>query len=192
MPKIKTIRESIIDGEEVKQTIINCNTDEMKAFVSFLALTGGRISEIKEIKAGDIEVIDDNCWTLSILTKKQRPKQWQIPPRRTLKFPRDVMFEKIIKPYINNSKLSSSQKLFKKSTVFYYKKLKEANPEVYPHLFRHSLATRLADSGVDSYDLKEWFGWKSVMMSDKYVHSLKAIDKIYEIQKNKQEANKNN
>lgn len=186
MPLIKTIREDIISDEELVRTIMSANTSEMKAFIAVLALTGGRISEIRELKAKDIEVIDDDCWTISILTLKQRPKQWQIPPRRTLKFPKNALFEKVIKPFINNSKLSPNQLIFPKSGVFYSKKLKEANPNVYPHLFRHTLASKLSEN-ITPYDLKEWFGWKCISMADRYVHNKKAIDNIYQMQKKKQE-----
>lgn len=182
MPLIKTIREDIISEDELKETINNCKTEEMKAFVCILALTGGRISEVLNIRAKDIEITDEDCWTLSILTLKQRPKQWQIPPRRTLKFPREVLFEKVIRPFINNSLFKPNDRIFPKSSVFYYKRLKEANPESYPHLFRHTLATKLSDR-VNTFDLKEWFGWKKLSMAEKYVHSKRAIDNIYKIQK---------
>lgn len=186
MPKIKTIREDIIDENEVIRTIMACKTSEMKAFVSILALTGGRISEIRAIRGKDIAVIDNDCWTISLLTLKQRPKQWAIPPRRVLKFPINPLFEKIIKPFINNSKFSSEQLVFPKSSVFYYKRLKEANPESYPHLFRHSLATRFSER-VNAFDMKEWFGWKCLSMADTYVHNKRAIDNIYNIQKKLQD-----
>lgn len=190
MPLIKTIREDIISDQEVLSTIRNADTDETRAFVCFLALTGARISEILNIQAKDIEVGED-FWTLSILTLKQRPKQWQIPPRRTLKFPRDILFEKIIKPYINNGHFSSITKLFPKSDTFYSYKLKQANPNVYPHLFRHTLASKFSER-VDSYDLKEWFGWSSIIMSDKYVHRRQAIDKIFKTNKAYMESKKDN
>jgi integrase len=189
MPKIKTIREDIIDDAEVARTIMSCRTAEMKAFVSVLALTGGRISEVRAIRAKDVVVVDQDCWTISLLTLKQRPEQWKIPPRRTLKFPMSPLFEKIIKPFINNSKFASEQLIFPKTSTFYYRRLKEANPESYPHLFRHSLATRLSER-VDAFDMKEWFGWKCVSMADSYVHNKKAIDKIYNIQKKIQEDSK--
>ena len=182
MPLIKTIREDIISSEELKETIANCKTPEMKAFVAVLSLSGGRISEVRQLRAKDIEVIDDDCWTMSLITLKQRPKQWQIPPRRTLKFPRTVLFDKVIKPYINNGKFSPEQLLFPKSNTFYWKMLKYANPNVYPHLFRHTRATMLSER-VSSFDMKEWFGWKCFSMADQYVHNKKAIDNIYQVEK---------
>lgn len=188
MPKIKTIREDIISDEELKETINNAGTNEMKAFIAMLALTGGRISEVISIKAKDIEVGED-FWSLSILTKKQRPKEWQIPPRRTLKFPREVLFEKVIKPYINSGRFKQEHLLFPKSDVFYRVQLKKINPNVYPHLFRHTLATKLSRF-TNSHELKEWFGWSSIIMSDKYVHSRQAIDNIYKKNKERLEGNR--
>jgi integrase len=188
MPKIKTIREDIIRDDEVFRTIVNAKSPEIKAFISILAISGARISEVKSLKAKDLEVGDD-YWCLSFLTKKRHQKAWEIPARRNLKFPKDVIFEKIIKPYINGNKFFPESLLFKKSKVYYFKKLKEANPNVYPHLFRHSLATKLSER-VDSYDLKEWFGWTTVAMSDRYVHKINAIDNIFKINKALQENKK--
>jgi integrase len=183
MPKIKTIREDIISPEELKETIRRCPTREMQAFVAILAVTGARISEIvRSIKAKDIEIIDEESWSISIVTLKHRPKAWEILPRRVLKLQRDVLFEKVIRPFLNESKFKGDMLIFPKSSAFYSKQLKKANPMVYPHLFRHTLATRLAEF-VSPFDLKEWFGWKKIDMAEIYVHNRRGIENIYKQRK---------
>lgn len=183
MPKIKVIREDLISEEELRTTILNARSREIKAFICFLALTGGRISEVRGIRGKDIEVIDDNSWSVNVVTLKQRQKDWEIPKRRTLKIVRDSLFEKIIRPYINEGNFKGEMFLFPHSSVFYWKQLKLANPNVYPHLFRHTLATAFSER-VDVWDLKEWFGWKGLNMANEYVHPKRAIENIY--QKNKE------
>lgn len=45
------------------------------------------------------------------------------------------------------------------SRIHAYKILKALNPEFYPHYFRHSLATVLAEEHVDPIAIKQWFDW---------------------------------
>ncbi len=45
------------------------------------------------------------------------------------------------------------------SRIQAWKILKALNPEYYPHYFRHSLATVLAEEHTDPIAIKQWFDW---------------------------------
>jgi len=58
-----------------------------------------------------------------------------------------------------------------------YKILKALNPEAYPHWFRHSLATQLAEDGHTGVELKEWFDWSRFDTALGYVEGSPALTK---------------
>jgi hypothetical protein len=45
------------------------------------------------------------------------------------------------------------------SRVHAWKILKAINPEAYPHWYRHSLVTVLAEESFTVHELKGWFDW---------------------------------
>jgi len=58
-----------------------------------------------------------------------------------------------------------------------YKILKAINPQAYPHWFRHSLATQLAEDGHTGVELKHWFDWSRYDTALKYVEGSPAMTK---------------
>jgi len=46
---------------------------------------------------------------------------------------------------------------------------KEISPRISPHLFRHSLATWMAERGATAYELVNWFDWDRVETALEYV-----------------------
>jgi integrase len=51
--------------------------------------------------------------------------------------------------------------------VRYY--LKKANPKIWPHLFRRSLATEFSERGKTVQQLMDWFDWSSAKQAMEYV-----------------------
>lgn len=56
-----------------------------------------------------------------------------------------------------------------------YKIIKALNPNVYPHWFRHSLATQLAEEGIDAWQLMNWFDWDRFGTAKRYVAGTAAM-----------------
>lgn len=181
MGKPNVVRDDIIREEEMIQTLKNTNKLDVQALLSILWLTGARISEALNVKGKDIEDCGEYL-SISFITLKQRVKEGQLMPRRTLKILKGTIYYNIIKEYINKSRIYPELKLFNKTDTYYWKYMKMANPNIHFHLFRHSLAT-LASDKVDVFDMKEWFGWKKMDMAVNYVHPKKAIDNFYEAMK---------
>jgi len=77
---------------------------------------------------------------------------------------------KVVKTYMyedNNEGLMSRQQA--------YKIIKAINPNVYPHWFRHSLATQLAEEGIDQWQLMNWFDWDRFATAKRYVTGTAAM-----------------
>ena len=56
-----------------------------------------------------------------------------------------------------------------------YKILKALNHEAYPHWFRHSLATELAEQGFTPHELKDWFDWSKYETAVSYVEGMPSM-----------------
>lgn len=56
-----------------------------------------------------------------------------------------------------------------------YKLIKAINPHIYPHWFRHSLATQLAEEGIDPWQLMNWFDWDRFATAKRYVSGTAAM-----------------
>jgi len=56
-----------------------------------------------------------------------------------------------------------------------YKILKSLNHEAYPHWFRHSLATELAEQGFTPHELKDWFDWSKYETAVHYVEGMPSM-----------------
>lgn len=61
------------------------------------------------------------------------------------------------------------------SRVTAYKILKALNPEAYPHWFRHSLATQLAEEGHTAHEPKDWFDWSRYDTAVHYVEGMPSM-----------------
>jgi len=177
MPAIKTPRDDIMSPKEILKTLKDCNNSQVQAFISLLWLTGARIGEIKMLKAQDI-TNQANFIQIEMPTLKTRVKTTM--PRRRLKIPKDNVFYNFFKQWINENTFADEDLIFDYSIRYIRRKLKEANPDTYPHLFRHTLATMLSRE-VDAFTLKEWFGWRTMDMPMRYVHRKDAMESVYNV-----------
>lgn len=183
--KLKTYRDELISEKELVTTINNSRNDEIKALVAFLYKTGARISEVRAVRQKDF-LLQEDFWAVQIPTLKQRKQYTR--PFRILKLVRDGLFEKVILPYLLKFKNPESL-IFPHSSVYYWKSIKKANPNLYPHFFRHNLASVLSED-VDPVAMQQWFGWVKLDMAVIYTQKRQAIDTIFKVQKEKYEKRK--
>lgn len=178
MPRILTERYHLISPKEIVETLNNIKNESVRAYVFLLYKTGARKSEIKEVRRKDIEY-NDEYWTIKLITLKQRKRKFGID--RVLKIVRDGLFDKVLLPYIEKFK-NPEEILFKASKQYYFKALKMANPNLYPHFFRHNLACMLSEY-CDTISLQQWFGWRRLDMVLNYTRKRNAIETIFQKQK---------
>ena len=53
--------------------------------------------------------------------------------------------------------------------------LKKLDPDIWPHLFRHSLATMMAEQGATAFELKAFFDWDDIRTAMRYVRETEAL-----------------
>lgn len=174
----------VLSMQEIKQIIDNCNhTPEGmrdKIIIKFLIATGARISEILDLEIKDVENQDYEF--IKVLGKGSKYRV--IPIYDSL--------EKEIKDYLNNyrPKLKGASETFK---VFpntrrenFWKRLKVITKNagieknVYPHIFRHSIATALLSNGADIRIVQEILGHSNITTTEVYTHIEKSdLKKLY-------------
>lgn len=148
---------------------------------------GKRISEIIELRTTDIAIRGNDLAITFTIRKKVRkskngipiPKdKWGTPPRRTKRLTLDNKYAQIIKDYWESIK-DQGGFLFPRSQTmmghiyprYVWDAIKEMGFEqpIWSHLFRHTLATELAQNEVGAFEMKSWFDWEKIDTADAYV-----------------------
>ena len=174
----------ILSMKEIKEIVDNCNgTPEGqrdKLIIKLLVATGARVSEILNLEIKDVENQDYEF--IKVLGKGSKYRL--IPIYDEL--------EEEIKKYIEIDrkelkKSSNSHKLFPETRrENFWKRLKsisenaQIKKNVYPHIFRHSVATALLENGADIRIVQEILGHVNISTTEIYTHVEKSrLKKIY-------------
>ncbi len=165
-PKKKTV----LDREDVELMIVKAfelfgekeeKGLEVASLTSFLWLSGCRISEALAVKREDVKM-DLEYLYVTITPLKQWTKTTTGTKRKSvpvsLVFPRrkTILTKLIIKQTLVTR---PEESLWDLHRVTAWRHLVKLNPKIYPHIFRHSRATLLADMGVGDDQMKRWMGW---------------------------------
>lgn len=142
---------TIIDQFTAEDMILNAEDKRTKALIATLWHTGHRVSEVINIRKNDVWF--DDTWIWFRLSVGKRRREFT----HTIKMPIKAMFVKYILQYL--PEVEDGEKLFDISRQYVGILLRRLNKDVNPHMFRHSLATRLAEKGASKWELDAWFGW---------------------------------
>lgn len=180
MPRIKSLREDILRPIEVQDFLARAKNHTVQALIAFLYGYGNRISEILILRPRDIQLSEK--WiqvTFTILKKKPRSG---IKPVKKKKLSRTHYLAPYIlghlelipeaSPWIFPSYRHPEKHL---SRITAYRWLKEVDQDIWPHLFRHSLATIMAEHGATAFELVAWFAWDSLATARKYVRDTQIL-----------------
>jgi integrase len=164
-------QDTPLSFEEVKDMVERAKP-EIKELIAFLYLTGCRISEALRVKVEDVWLEGDDraCFRIPILKTGKGGKH-------VIKVSRNAPFLSLILEKWRHKKVNNqiTEPLFffssnlNSARVMAWRKIKKLNPRVYPHLFRHTRLTRLAEKGATASQLQAWAGWESIKMADIYV-----------------------
>lgn len=182
MPEIKTKRDTYLDNEEVLETIKASNNREIRAIIAILWLTGARISEVLQMKGRDLNKLEDEDALQINMTTLKAGNKSGIRDKRKIKVPTDNIFFEYFRSWVNERRPLEEERIFTYSRQWVWEKMKEANPNIYPHFFRHSFYTKMGDK-VDAFTLKTHAGWRKLETANNYVHPKDAPDTIMKIQK---------
>lgn len=143
---------------------------EIASLIAFLWRTGSRISEALAVKREDVK-ISNGFLNLTIYPLKQSSKNVfpSTLPFRVYSDEKKNFFNRLIIVQAKATQPKQYLWCFARNTAWEY--LTRLKPDIYPHMFRHSRATIMADHGANEVQLKKWFRWavKSNMPS-RYVN----------------------
>lgn len=170
---------------------------ETCCLIATLFLFGKRISEVLKVKRKDVWTKRGYLYIrFNVLKKKPKKlgepiyktkrihieKSWKLSQfiighTKAIPDMEAYMFQGNSRPHIQvvrNKKLGKTYK-YKHDTeghmsrIHAYKILKALNPDFYPHFYRKSLATGLAEEHHDPIALKMWFDWERFDTAMKYI-----------------------
>jgi integrase len=168
-------RRRVLSEREVIEILDKAEPRE-KALVCTLYLVGCRINEALKLRAEDIRE-DQNRVFIRIAYSKREDKKGKFHVVLIKKSDKNREFLDPILYYIEGRE----GLLFNITRQRAWQKLKQLNPELYPHLFRHTRATRLAERGATSQQLKVYFGWNKTGSADPYVEETMELIKDLEV-----------
>jgi len=177
-PKIKALRDDIIRPSECKMFLIHAKKPIKRALIAFLYAYGKRISEILNLKRQDIYLNDANI-EVKFLLLKRKPRSGILPIRK-LKLSRAHYLAPIIENWISPIKDPEAW-IFPGNSgghihrITAWRWLKAISQDIWPHLFRHSLATLMAENGATAFELVAWFHWANMDTARTYVKDTDAM-----------------
>ena len=137
-----------------------------KAMIATLWITGHRVSEVLMLKKTD--VYSDDEWVYFTFHVLKRKEEFV----HTIKVPKKKEHVDIILEWKDTCE---EEKIFDFTRQYAHYIIKNLNKEIHPHMFRHTLATNLANRGANKYELDAWFGWAGWNTSDRYVEKGTAL-----------------
>jgi integrase len=147
--------------------------DAWQCLFSMFWVFGARIGEVVRVLKADCKVIDDEYLQVMFNVEKKRGEENRFAKLISIENPYVKQF---ILPHTircRSNYLFSAEKtkmgyIYPKYVWDVIQKMEFKQP-VWSHLFRHTLASDMADHGIDPHQMKTWFSWSSIAMADTYV-----------------------
>ncbi len=168
-PKVPRKLPTVLTKEEIKALIKACKNRKHKLILMLLYSSGLRLSELINLKVGDLELDERIGWVRGGKGKKDRI------------FLISEKLAKILKKYIEKNRKKRDDYLFagrngKISARAVQKVVKLASKKagiekrVSPHTLRHSFATHLLEDGIDIRRIQELLGHANLSTTQIYAH----------------------
>jgi len=146
-----------------------------QALISMMWIFGKRVSEIISLRTKDIRVDGEYLYVLFLVLKKEaRTDPGILRPflkRITLENPYTeiiIQWWKVVQEgeFLFPRRQTKMGYIYRQ---YAHLVLKEISPIISSHLFRHSLATQMAEDGATAYELVSWFDWDRTDTALEYV-----------------------
>lgn len=166
-PKISKKLPVVLTKEEVKRLIDSIKNRKHKLIVMLLYSSGLRLSELLNLKIGDLELGEKIGWVRSGKGSKDR---LFLLSDRLIEELKDYIQNKKAPDYLftgRNGRMTprNVQKIIKKDA-----RNAGIGKDVHPHTFRHTLGTHLLEDGVDIRKIQELLGHANLSTTQIYTH----------------------
>ncbi len=168
MGKVKSSRQDIIRPDELKVYLAMAKRiPRHQGLMAMLYAYGKRITEVVSLRRSEVQFTDKGIMVRFHILK-HRPKSGIIPFKWKRLAPGHWLtpyikryIEALDRTYRGEGYLfpgrGASGHLTRQGALWI---LKKYSPDIWPHLFRHSLAVQMAEAGAGIPDLVAYFDWK--------------------------------
>lgn len=154
-----------IEPAEFEDWLAKARVIQLKVMLVVLYYTGIRIGEALSLRPQDITNTEDGYIHIDALVFKNKKMQGK---RRALDIPLSVATVNL-KEYALHRQGEGYHTIFDYGKRWFEYRFKELSPELSPHRFRHNRLSRLAESGVDSYAIRDWAGHSDTRPASAYI-----------------------
>ena len=178
MGKIKSLRSDIVRTPEGKLLMKRARDPRVRYLLAMLIGFGKRVTEVLTVDRSDFHVSEDGFIVVKFKILKSRPKSGIMKIRTKRLSIRHWCARPIVEyvQYVEGGYLLPSYgqhgHITRQTAGFWLKKL---DPDIWPHLFRHSLATMMAENGATAFELKAYFDWDNMNTAMRYVRETEAL-----------------
>jgi len=174
MPLIKVPKEErhLIEPYMVAQMMEKAQTLKDKSIIALYFITGMRVKEAFKIRKEDIW--QDEKYVYVRIEYQKRSKKEVIPLTSVLPINKETNFlSYIIQQWAS---INDGEYIWNYASnpdtarVYVWKMLKDLNPNIWIHLFRHTRNDYFRRKGMTREQRMAWFGWTDIRTPDKYTH----------------------
>ena len=177
-PKIEKKLPQLLTEKEMNRFLDNLPEDKFltlrnKAAFEFLYATGLRISELTNLKRGDIDFEEGLIRVLG-KGKKERIVPFHDKARQILLRYLEAAREKFKTQnefiFLNSKGNKITDRSIERILQDVFREVMQSSRSIYPHLFRHSFATHLLQRGADLRVIQELLGHSNLTTTEKYTN----------------------
>jgi integrase len=175
MGKYRVTREDIVRPHELKVYLLMAKDTKVRCLLALLGAFGKRISETLQIRFRDIR-IDPTHISIQFRLGKRQPQGGILRPSPWKKLSRNHYLAGYIEAYLDSLEGLGEGFIFPSygesghlTDRWARYKLDQLSEDIWPHLFRTSLATLMGEARATAFEIKEFFDWKDLRTAQKYV-----------------------
>ncbi|MEM5829182.1 MAG: tyrosine-type recombinase/integrase [Candidatus Aenigmatarchaeota archaeon] len=166
-PKVPKKLPTVLTREEVKKIIDSIENEKHKLIVMMLYSSGLRLSELINLRVGDLELEERIGW---VRTGKGEKDRMFILSERVVEKIKGFLEGRSLEEYVfKGRKGKISPRTIQKIVASAIKKA-NINKKISPHTFRHSFATHLLEAGENIRKIQELLGHSSLNTTQIYTH----------------------
>ena len=174
------IVESFCGWDYLINLVKKCRRDVEKALISALFETGGRVSEVLQLRKDNFIVQEPFLIVKAMPVLKRYSKvgeyrdkngrmKWITKRKIAYRTFPIHMKEPLCDPLLRYIEGIAEGKLFHMSRIQAYRIVRRLDKNIFPHWFRAQRASQLAlEYGFDVHDLIDFFSWKSLQTAIHY------------------------
>jgi integrase/recombinase XerD len=178
IPKPEKKMRDALSAEEMELVRSACATSRERALIECLYSTGGRVSEVQALNANEIDWQD---LSLKVWGKGSKEREVYISPQAKVHIQRYVQNRKTD----SNALFVSEREPHGRLSVRAIQKIvgeigRKAGlkREIFPHLFRHTVATTMLNSGATLTEVQGYLGHENIGTTQIYAKMDKSAVKI--------------